>query len=308
MPNQLARSILVLIGLLPAGCGGSPGSNERPAPDPAAVAAELLGADSAFSAASARTDAITGLSAMFAPDVVLPAPGGRFVAGIDSATALLRSNPANAGRAEWTPVRVGVSADGLHGFTFGYGTQTGADGSKAPWKYLGYWVKGPAGWRVVVYRRRPRPEGTVSLARMPAALPAGPGVPADSAAVERFRASLADAERGFSDEAQRIGLGAAFAKWGRSDAVNMGGPDSPAFVVSADSIGKMVGAGGPTNASPVSWAPDYRVIVAGSGDLGVTIGTIRPNGAPADGAATSIPFFTIWYRGAPTEPWRYIAE
>jgi hypothetical protein len=303
MPNPISRSGLALLGVLALAC------DSRPAvPSPAAAAAELLGADSTFSAASAGTDAVTGISAMFAPDVILPAPGGRFVAGLDSATALLRTNPANAGHAEWTPVRVGVSADGLHGFTFGYGTVTGADGAKVPWKYLSYWVKGPSGWRVVAYKRRPRPEGEVSLARMPAAVPDKGVPPGDSGAVEEFRKSLAAAEQGFSDEAQRIGLGPAFVKWGRADAVNMGGPNSPGFVVSSDSIGRVVSEGGPATGSAVVWAPDYRVIVASSGDLGVTIGLIHPNDPPAGAQPVAFPFFTVWYRPSPTEPWRYIAE
>ena len=50
--------------------------------------------------------------------------------------------------------------------------------------------------------------------------------------------------------------------------------------------------------SPVSWAPD-RVVVAASGDLGVTIGMIRPNEPPPAGAAPGFAFFTIWYRASP---------
>ena len=35
----------------------------------------------------------------------------------------LRANPDNAGaRLEWAPIRGGISADGQHGFTFGYMT------------------------------------------------------------------------------------------------------------------------------------------------------------------------------------------
>jgi hypothetical protein len=129
----------------------------------------------------------------------------------------------------------------------------------------------------------------------------------DSAAVARYEASLDSAERAFSDEAQRIGLGAAFAKYGSADAVNMGGPDSPEFVVGSDSIGKKIGADSPTDSSPVSWAPD-RVIMASSGDLGVTIGWIRPNGAPAPGAPNGFPFFTVWRRSGPAATWLYVAE
>jgi hypothetical protein len=51
------------------------------------------------------------------------------------------------------------------------------------------------------------------------------------------------------------------------------------------------------------------VIVAASGDLGVTIGMIRPNAPGADGKPQPpIPFFTIWRRDGLNGPWRYIAE
>lgn len=273
--------------------------------DPQAALDGLLAADREFAAASARTDLVSGISAMFAADVVMPLPNATFAESAEAAAAALRENPANAGaRAEWAPMRGGVSADGQHGFTFGYMTVHQADGTVAPAKYLAYWVRQPAGWRVAVYRRGRRPQGEVSTGMLPPALPARLVPPsADPAAVEAHRASLDAAERAFSDEAQTIGLGPAFARWGSEDAMNMG--RGAAFTLSAASIGAEIGEGSP-GPSPVSWAPD-RVIVASSGDLGVTIGYIRPNTPPASGPS-AFPFFTIWRRPTPTAPWRYIAE
>ena len=54
--------------------------------------------------------------------------------------------------------------------------------------------------------------------------------------------------------------------------------------------------------------PDKGVIVASSGDLGVTIGTIVVNEADSTGARPSFPFFTVWRRSGPDQPWRYVAE
>ena len=127
-------------------------------------------------------------------------------------------------------------------------------------------------------------------------------------AAKRLRKALAEAERAFSDEAQTIGLGAAFTKWGSETAVNMGGPNNAGYVVGAAAIGKNVGAGAPGPTSPVEWSTDVA-IVASSGDLGISFGHIRPNAKPADGKTPQgSPFFTIWYRATPTGPWRYIAE
>ena len=128
----------------------------------------------------------------------------------------------------------------------------------------------------------------------------------DAATIERHRHSLDQAERAFSSEAQKIGLGPAFAQFGSADAVNLGGATDPGLVVGAANIARTVATDQPSSGSTLSWAPD-RVIVASSGDLGVTIGMIHPN-APAAGQQTSFPFFTIWRRSDPKAPWRYVAE
>ena len=46
----------------------------------------------------------------------------------------------------------------------------------------------------------------------------------DAAAIEKHRESLADAERSFSRDAQTMGIGEAFKKYGSPDAINLGGP------------------------------------------------------------------------------------
>ncbi len=280
---------------------------------PQAAAEALLAVDRAYSAASAKTDAVAGLAAMFAPDVIMPGPPGRLHRGVAEVTASLRANPDTAGgRVTWTPVRVGLSADGTQGFTFGFMTQVRQDGTTQPLKYMAYWVKGPtstAGWRVAGYKRARRPEGEVPTTSMPPLVPPAlvPAV-SDGARLAMLEGGLAEAERAFSDEAQRIGLGAAFVKWGSATAVNMGGPASAAFVVGADAIGRSVGAGAPGTTSPVEWSTDVA-IVASSGDLGISFGYIRPHGAPGTGARPQgQPFFTIWHRASATAPWRYIAE
>jgi ketosteroid isomerase-like protein len=282
----------------------------QPLPAPQQVVESLLGADRAFSKASGQTDAVAGLSAMFADEVVMLAPGGQLARGAAAATAALRGNPDDAkARLEWTPVRGGVSADGQHGFTFGYMTLTRADGTTLPLKYLAYWIRRPEGWKVAVYKRGRANEGPGSVEMMAPALP-GRVVPvsSDTAAVDRVRASLDAAERAFSDEAQKMGIGPAFAKYGSADAINLGPPTASRVIVGAEAIGRFIGSAYPPGHAGVSWAPD-AVLVASSGDLGVTIGMIRPNGPGPDGKALPpVPFFTIWRRAESANPWRYIAE
>jgi ketosteroid isomerase-like protein len=266
---------------------------------------ELLEADRAFSRAAASLPAADALASMFTDDVIMPAPGNRFVEGRVQAIEALRANPDNVtGRLEWTPIRGGVSADGQHGFTFGYMTLRRADGTTAGIKYLSYWIRQPDGWRVAAYKRRPRPAVAVSMEPMPPAIPQqGAGVPKPPHAT--VIKSLIDTEREFSDLAQQIGIGGAFTKYGREDAVNMGGPTDAGFLVGAPTIGQSVGAGSSAGKSPVSWSAD-RALAAPSGDLGITFGRIRSNDPTQTGEG--VPFFTIWWRNSPSEPWRYIAE
>ncbi len=294
--------VLVLAGCSPSAHGDAPPLTPQEAVD------QFLAADRAFSAASSDTELVAGLTAMLAADVAMPMPGGVFAQGVAAVAEALRSSPDNAGaRAEWAPVRGGISADGLHGFTFGFMTVRKADGSTTALKYLAYWVKGTDGWRVVAYKRRPRPAGEVSLVPMAPSLPAAMVAPGDSQATAQFRESLSQAERDFSADAQRIGLGPAFAQYGSADAMNLGGPADTNFVIGAEAIARLVAVGQPPAGSSVSWGPD-RTIVASSGDLGVTIGVIRANTPAADGSTPSYAFFTIWRRATPADPWRYIAE
>src|SRR5688500_3007379 len=117
--SRLAWLALVAVPWL-AGAS-TPPSAPAALPTPAAAAAaaaaveDLLAADRAFAAASARVDVVAGLSPMLSEEIVMPAPPGRLVRGKAAVLDALRENPDNAaGRVEWAPVRGGLSADGLH--------------------------------------------------------------------------------------------------------------------------------------------------------------------------------------------------
>jgi ketosteroid isomerase-like protein len=279
----------------------------RQSNSPQQIADELLAADRAFAAASAKTDLVTGISAMFAADVAMPAPG-TIAYGSQKAIEALKANPANTGaKVEWMPARVALSADGKHGFTAGFMTITRADGTVNPGKYLAYWEKQAAGWRVLVYKRTPAkaaaPAMAVSYVLPKQITPAKN----DAAAIEKHRESLADAERSFSRDAQTMGIGEAFKKYGSPDAINLGSPDVPTFLIGNEAIGSSVGSGAPPNFSPVNWGPE-KTVIAASGDFGVTIGYIVRNQPGPDGKIPpGSPFFTIWRRDA-GGVWRYIAE
>jgi hypothetical protein len=304
--RRVVSDLLILGGLL--GCASAASLPRAPGADPQRAVEELLATDRAFASAAANTTIIPALVAMFTPDISMQAPGGHAV-GIPAVTTALSASAANAtNRGRWAPIRGGVSSDGRQGFTFGYFTIARADGTELPAKYLSYWIRTPDGWRVAAYKRVPRVAGDVSLELLSPALPA-PGLPiGDSAQVRRYANDLRATEIAFSDEAAQIGIGPAFVKFGASDAVNTGGPATREFVRGNEAIAASVSAGGPTPV--VSWAPS-RVIVSATGDLGVTIGSIKVR-APAPPAGEvriqEVPFFTIWRRATPRDPWRYVAE
>ena len=277
-------------------------ASPAPAQTPQAALDELLAADRAFAAGAATVDPVAGITAMLDEEAAMPLPGKGILTGKAAVTEAFKASPAfKEGHVTWAPVRGGISADGTQGFTYGFLTTGSGDAAKRDRKYLSYWVKRPAGWRVVAYRQVPRDAGTVSTAMMEPALPAFTAKPlAEPAVVARHQESLAAAEKSFSDHAQNVGLRTAFRDFGRDDAMNMWG--SAGFKVGLDAIAENFKEEGPAT---INWSTE-RSFVASSGDLGVSIGMIRPN-EPKPGEQ-GFPFFTVWKREGPNAPWRYIAE
>jgi hypothetical protein len=261
--------------------------------------AQLLATDRDFSRKGEALDVVNALGAMFTADVVMPLPTGTFARGQEEVRAALAANPVNVkGRARWYPVRAGVSADGTHGFTAGYVT-TRTDSGPIHAKYLAYWIREDRGWRVAAYKRAYADRAGDTTMMLPMA-----AEPVTSRETRQAHlASLIAAEKQFSDTAQSIGLGRAFALSGTRDAINMG-PASSGFVIGAAAIGASIGGRDTGSTSPVHWDADFA-IVAPTGDLGVTFGLIRSNDASGRPPAA---FFTIWSRPGARGPWRYIAE
>lgn len=270
---------------------------------PQAALDELLAADRNFAAASARSEPVDGVTAMLDDEAVMPLPGKGIIAGKAAVTEAFKASPAfKGGNVTWQPVRGGISADGTQGFTYGFVSVGSGDETKRNRKYLSYWIKRPAGWRVVAYRQLPRDAGDISTDMMEPSLPAFTAQPlANPEVVARHQQSLAAAEKSFSDHAQNVGLKTAFRDFGREDAMNMWGGAN--FRVGLDAIATGFPEEGPAK---INWSTD-KSFVASSGDLGVSIGMIRSN-EPKPGEPEGFPFFTVWKRESPDQPWRYIAE
>jgi ketosteroid isomerase-like protein len=294
-------AVAAILGLAPVHLGAS---SAHAALTPQGVADDLLAADRGFSAAAATRPAANAIAAMLDDDVVMfIVPQPPLVRGKAQAQDLLAKAFAGPpSTLSWAPVRAGVSADGTQGFTYGFASRATPGKDPALSKYVAYWVKRPEGWRVAAFKLVPRPDGEAVTAMRPPALPEAIVAPADAAQVKRYRAELDAAERAFSDESQVIGIGPAFTKFGSADAMNVaGGAD---FTYGNQAIGASFGN---EPGSPLTWAPD-GVVVAGSGDLGITYGYLQRTGEVPPGRLARIPWFTIWRRASPQHPWRYVAE
>jgi ketosteroid isomerase-like protein len=262
---------------------------------------DLLAADRAFSEqAASDADPLAAFGAMLTEDVIFPNVRQGHVRGKAAVLEMLRANPNYGGPATWRPIRGGVSADGSHGFTLGYFDMAAGDPARRGRRYLAYWVKRPEGWRVAAYRQLIRGPGEKLIDALPPSLPArtSPLLPA----VADSAASVRAAEQAFSDRAQQAGLRAAFTEFGRPDSINMTAPTG--FAVGNQAIGANMPDAPP---SPVRWSADHA-LAAPSGDLAITFGYIHSNGPVPAGQPDRLPFFTIWRRDAPDQPWRYIAE
>lgn len=273
-------------------------------------AAALMAADRAFSLAGAKDDALDSLASLFSNDVIMPVRGKDFARGKAAVVDALRSDPGlTTARVEWAPVGVGISADGTQGFTYGFMTEYRKGDERILLKYLAYWRHDRSGWRVIAYNRSRRADGPIDATVRAPLLPTAVRLAATSTSKKGHAESLSESERAFSNAAQSIGLPAAFARFGTPDSMNLGGASSADFVFGAAAIARLVGQGEPEHGSSVSWAADERVVVADSGDLGLSVGHIRVNAHAGSGdAIPPIPFFTIWRRAALDQPWRYVAE
>ena len=274
----------------------------RTTKDLRATVDELLAVDRGFAAAAAKTDMITAISAMFDAEVIAPIPGGKFAHNKSELIEAMRNNPANRdSRAAWRPVKAGISADGQQGFTLGYVDIT--DQGKAEprrQKYLAYWARRPEGWRVIAYKREPRPAGPVSSKMIPPSIPPRAlASSSDPATIEKYEQELSAAESGFSDAAKK-GFGTALNKYGSADSISLG--SEPEVTIGIAAMARL------NLPATARWSAD-GARVAASGDLGFTWGISRLEGPQPPGQQPGVfPFFAVWKRAGPDSGWRVIAR
>ena len=277
-------------------------------PDLVAERASLLDADRAYSAASAGTTLVEGETAMFADDGYYFAPAGLWQGPAAIRAGLARSATNRVASFVWTPVRADVSADGQHGYTYGY-SRLIVPGFPAPFngKYHAYWERNDAGeWKVMAYKRVLSTPDEIEYV-----VPAGFETPA----YHHYRvfpnsdpaATLADVfatDRAFSDVSASAGAGAAFGQFVAPDGAIVGplatfsfGPSEAAAIYEGLAPGQLV------------WEPIVGDVAA-SGDLAFTIGAgefreLLPDGTL--GAPLPAGYISIWKRQR-TGEWRVVID
>ena len=274
--------------------------------------ATLLAADQAFASASANTNFVDGIVAALAPNaiyVVLGASPG-VVQGSSAIRDFLLANPANAlSQLGWTAIRVDVSSDGTRGYSYGYTELTLPSGAVVPGKYHAFWSRQPDGtWRISAYKRVARAAGTISLTPPP-----GFETPTykhyryfPNTTVSSEVAAMMQADRAFSDLAQVVGNGDAFAEYAAEDGANAAGARSAEWLFGREAIRAL------HSTDPLGgfyWEPALGDAAA-SGDLGFTIGPVKVDVQNADGSVTTITvgeYFTIWKKQF-TGEWLFVAD
>ena len=248
-------------------------------PDRERDRAALLAADRAHARA-------TDFLSAFADDARYLHPGAPLVRGKDAIRAVLAGTP---GPLTWTPEYADVSDDATLGYTYGWTRLADQHG-----KYLACWRREGGTWHVVAYTRTPLRAATVVASPPLAARAPAPAVRGRADSHE-----LLSADAAFAALSVARGARAAFLAFAAEEAVTLGGGGPAPMNHGRDAIAAMF-ADFPADAV-LDWAP-VAAEVAGSGDLGCTVGeaSVTPQRSYSK-------YLTIWKRqrdGA----WKFVVD
>ncbi|CAN5133454.1 hypothetical protein BH09GEM1_BH09GEM1_13890 [soil metagenome] len=274
-------------------------------PEAEAAHDELLNADITRGDAVRQKGLVEGFAGAFAEDAVYLRGGLPILRGERAIRAVVSAEPATAGLSvRWQPVRAEVSRDRSSGYTYGY-TIVGTGGAEATLRvdrYIAFWRRGPAGWRIVGYAETyGAPPAPVALP-----LPSADGVLAD-VAMSATRAPvdpLRAADVAFARDAERLGAGEAFGRYAAPDAQMFS--TAGEFITGPEAITASFGQS--SSSSSFTWQPVHGEISA-AGDLGFTVGNAIVKVERQDGAAVVrySKYLTVWKRqrdGA----WKYVVD
>ncbi len=267
----------------------------------------LLRADLARADSVARLGFAAGQASAFADDVVYLRGGLAMVRGRTAAAAIAAAESLGAGTTvRWQPVRAEASADGRSGYSYGYAiygvTAAGAAPGIRVDRYIAFWRREPAGWRIAAYAETyGAPPASIALPSVAEAAVVDDRPMARSrGALEQVRA----ADTAFSAMAQRVGTGRAFGEYAAENAQIFSAPGE--FITGPRAISESFGSAASDGA--LVWHPVAGGI-AESGDLGFTAGNATFTGQRAGGGEVVrySKYLTVWKKQRDGE-WRYVVD
>lgn len=262
--------------------------------------ASLISAGNALSDAIEAQGVVAGLGGALAQDALVLMPRQNVIEGRAAATAFL-ATPAAPLAFDWEVLVAEVSNDGTQGYTWsqgGFTVDLGAGPVDRPGFFLIYWRRAGGGWEIAAF--------VFNLGGpLDAPIPDGFGT-ADTkhrrnfpnTEIEEQRQELLAVDAAFSATSVAQGSGPAFEQFAAPNAIAVGGPQ---FVYGPAAIGEAFSSG-PNDV--ISWVPRFAV-VAGSGDLGFTVGDATFD-LPDFGMFFS-KYLTVWQKQN-TGEWRYVAD
>lgn len=278
----------------------------RTAPVPATVRDPAR--DSVFRQDQSRADsaAVHGstdaMLALLSPDAAYLRGGAPAAYGIDAIRSLLRASPDSPGtKVSWQPLGGGISDDLRSAYTYGVAVRAGPSAPIHFERYIAYWTRGAGQpWRIVAYAEingPVAPEPTVIPEQAP---PAEVQLPKPLA---QARSSVRAADSAFADLGYRMGTAFAFSNTAAPDGVLFGNPQ---LVIGPRAIADFLSDRGAE--SSLSWHPVFAA-VAGSRDLGYTIGEYTSTGRGPTGAAVQRfgKYLTIW-KHQPNGTWKFVVD
>jgi len=301
----MTTRLLLPAALLLCGCSLR---HKAVAPEPARGPAR----DSLFLLDQTRGDsvavrgAIDGPLALLGPGVVFLRAGVPIVFGRDAARTLFAgaaAAPATGAHA-WQPLGGGVSSDLRHAYTFGIAAQASGSTVIRLERYIAYWTRDRGQpWRIAAYAEvngsaahEIEPVLRAEHLSPPSAVPL-------LKPMADYIQSVRAADSLFSDLADRMGTGFAFANTATADGALFGPSE---LIVGPKAIDNYFRAQ-PVGTS-LSWRPVYAV-VAGSGDLAFTVGESIRTGRSASGAAEQRfgKYLTVWQRQR-DGTWKFVVD
>lgn len=254
----------------------------------------LRAADRAHSDAADRA-AVDGLASALTEDAFFLREGESVLQGREAIRANLASSRMSRARLNWTTLRADVSADGAHGYTYGGGVYTRADGTTTFTRTISYWRNEGGAWKVAAMlvnlaatSAQPAPDGFFGDDQ------GVRGAPASAGAAELE--AVMQADRDFAALATAQNPAIAFRDFMAPDGAMLGGPvygPTANYELQKNGRGRL------------EWVPVHGG-VAPSGDLGWTIGVATATN-PDTGARNYSKYLSIWRR-QPNGEWRFVVD